>query len=160
MRCFFHFRARFTVLFSSGHCEDLGQLQFWIQILRDTLHVNIVCYDYTGFGLHKGEPSEKNCYKDIFTVYNWLIQEKKIRPENIILLGKGVGSGPTLYLAVGNKGSRTKSMDISSPERIAGIILISPIASVLKLVKEHNESGWIRFSLFSNPSNPSSSNLF
>lgn len=50
--------------------EDMGQIMQWIQILLNTLHVidtlhshshfvkvNVVTYDYTGYGIHNGEPS-------------------------------------------------------------------------------------------------------
>lgn len=33
------------------------------------LKVNVVAFDYTGFGLHEGSPSESACYDDARAVY-------------------------------------------------------------------------------------------
>ena len=44
-------------------------------------------------------PSEEQCYADILTCYNYLINEKKVPPKSIILYGKSLGSGPVCWLA-------------------------------------------------------------
>jgi len=44
-----------------------------------------LAYENTGYGLNKGKPSEKECYKCIRAVYNWLITTKDVHPDRIIL---------------------------------------------------------------------------
>jgi len=39
-----------TFLFSHGNAEDLGMIYDWFQDLGRLLHVNVMCYDYTGYG--------------------------------------------------------------------------------------------------------------
>ena len=92
-------------------------------LLRNTLQINVVAYDYTGYGasLDYGvPPTEKQTYVDIETVYEWCVQSHVVQNpgKEIILYGQSVGSGPSCYIA-------------SCPKKypVAGIILHSPILS-------------------------------
>lgn len=89
-----------TVLYSHGNAEDLGTLMRWITELAERLRVNIVGYDYTGYGPRaKTPPSEHYCFRNIRAVYDWLTVDQKVSPQRIVLLGKSLGSGPTCELA-------------------------------------------------------------
>lgn len=46
-----------------------------------------------------GESSEANCYDDIDAAYNFLTEKMQMKPENIVLYGRSLGSGPSCYLA-------------------------------------------------------------
>lgn len=94
-----HPAARFTLLYSHGNAADLGQMQDLFLELRTHLRVNIMSYDYSGYGSSSGKPSEANTYHDIEAVFDCLTTEYGIKQEDIILYGQSVGSGPTLHLA-------------------------------------------------------------
>lgn len=57
----------------------------WLKIMMETLKVNVMCYDYSGYGLSPGTPSEKNCYEDIYATYTYLVEVEHIPAEKIIL---------------------------------------------------------------------------
>ena len=134
--------ARFTVLYSHGNAEDLGMIHNYIAELSRLLYVNILAYDYTGYGLGtknienienkslECSPSEENCYSDIEAAYDYLANVKKIAPQQIILYGRSVGSGPSCYLAQ-KLGLRTKN---EGEEGLGGVILHSPFVSVCRVV--------------------------
>lgn len=47
-----------------------------------TLRVNVVGYDYTGYGAsmkYGVQPTEKQTYKDIERVYEWCIETKLVK---------------------------------------------------------------------------------
>jgi len=49
------------------------------------LRVNVVGYDYTGYGASIGEgvpPTEKQTYKDIERVYEWCLESKLVKVTN------------------------------------------------------------------------------
>ena len=78
-------------------------------------------YEYTGYGEANGKiPAEKSLYDDIETVYLYLTENMSIDPETIVLFGRSIGSGPTCYLA--------------EKYPVAGVILHSPLASILRVV--------------------------
>ena len=47
--------------------------------------VNVLSYDYRGYGLHPGVPTESSCFADIEGAYDLLTKEFKIPPSRIIL---------------------------------------------------------------------------
>lgn len=72
-----------------------------------------------------GEPSEEDVYSDVEAAYDYLIQEKKLYPEQIVLYGRSLGSGPSCHLAA-------KTAAMGRP--VAGLILHSPFTSVYRVV--------------------------
>lgn len=117
--------AHVTLLFSHGNAEDLNTSFMWMKRLSRDLKVNIISYDYPGYGESAGAPSEEKCYASISAVYGYLTQEGGISPHQICLYGRSLGSGPSCYLA-------EKTSKEGKP--IAGLILHSPFSSVYRVV--------------------------
>ncbi len=92
-------KAKVTILFSHGNAEDLGMILEWFLEFSQEVHVNILAYDYEGYGKSKGRPSEEGCYEDIDAAYAFLTQTMRTPPEQIVLYGRSLGSGPSCYLA-------------------------------------------------------------
>ncbi|KAG6636255.1 alpha/beta hydrolase domain-containing protein 17C-like [Carya illinoinensis] len=113
--------ARLTLLYSHGNAADLGQLYDLFVQLKVNLRVNLVGYDYSGYGASAGKPSESNTYADIEAVYECLETEYGVSQEDLILYGQSVGSGPTLHLA-------------AKLPRLRGIVLHSAILSGLRVL--------------------------
>ncbi|XP_071700941.1 uncharacterized protein [Rutidosis leptorrhynchoides] len=113
--------ARLTLLYSHGNAADLGQLFDLFVQLKANLRVNLMGYDYSGYGASTGKPSELNTYADIEAVYECLETEYGVSQEDLILYGQSVGSGPTLHLA-------------SKLPRLRGVVLHSAILSGLRVV--------------------------
>jgi len=127
-------KARYTLLYSHGNAEDLGMIYNYLVEISELLNVNILAYDYSGYGLggrridnieKKVEPSEQNCYIDIEGAYEYLTKVELINPSEIILYGRSVGSGPTCYLA-----RRLNAAGM----KVAGVVLHSPFVSVCRVV--------------------------
>jgi len=125
-------RARYTLLYSHGNAEDLGMIFDYLTDLSKLLYINIMAYDYSGYGLGTQvnrknvngiAPSEYYCYADIDAAYKYLSSKLGVNPHNVILYGKDLGSGPSCYLAerVGCDG-------------ICGLVLHSPFLSVYRVV--------------------------
>lgn len=94
----FHF-DRFTLLFSHGNAVDLGQMTSFFVGLGQRINCNIFSYDYSGYGMSTGKPTEKNLYADIDAAWHALRTRYGISPENIILYGQSIGTVPTVDLA-------------------------------------------------------------
>eukprot|EP00953_Heterococcus_sp_UTEX-ZZ885_P036515 18800-Heterococcus_DN1.PRE.2 len=88
-----------TILFSHGNAEDLGMIHDWFYDFSRNLNVNVLAYDYCGYGKSSGSVSEANCYADVDAAWEYLRRERKIPSEQIFLYGRSLGSGPTCYLA-------------------------------------------------------------
>eukprot|EP01119_Soliformovum_irregulare_P016680 TRINITY_DN4868_c0_g4_i1.p1 TRINITY_DN4868_c0_g4~~TRINITY_DN4868_c0_g4_i1.p1 ORF type:complete len:341 (-),score=43.78 TRINITY_DN4868_c0_g4_i1:34-1032(-) len=117
--------AEWTIIYSHGNAEDIGQTEVWLRFLSDTLKISIITYDYTGYGLNRGSPSENKCYKCIKAVFLYLKNTCRIPTQHIILYGRSLGSGPTTHEAqyLSKKGTK-----------FGGMILQSPLASAVAVV--------------------------
>ena len=116
--------ASVTVLFSHGNAEDLGMIYDWFADLSRVLRVNIMAYDYTGYGKSQGRPHEHSCYADIEAAYRYLLTVRGTQPEQVVLYGRSLGSGPSCYLAA--KTAR-------EGRSVAGVILQSPLLSAYRV---------------------------
>lgn len=80
---------RFTVLFSHGNAVDLGQMCSFYIGLGTRIKCNIFSYDYSGYGVSTGKPSEKNLYADIDAAWHALrTRYVFIYSKQMSLLGK------------------------------------------------------------------------
>ncbi|XP_025246425.1 alpha/beta hydrolase domain-containing protein 17C isoform X3 [Theropithecus gelada] len=91
--------SRYTLLFSHGNAVDLGQMCSFYIGLGSRINCNIFSYDYSGYGVSSGKPSEKNLYADIDAAWQALRTRYGVSPENIILYGQSIGTVPTVDLA-------------------------------------------------------------
>mmetsp|Transcript_26887 Transcript_26887/g.47436 ORF Transcript_26887/g.47436 Transcript_26887/m.47436 type:complete len:291 (+) Transcript_26887:73-945(+) len=116
--------AQVTILFSHGNAEDLGMIYDWFNDLARVLRVNIMAYDYTGYGKSNGSPCEESCYSDIEAAYQYLLDVRRLQPEKIVLYGRSLGSGPSCYLA---------SKTAKEGQSVGGVILQSPLLSAYRV---------------------------
>ncbi|ETV98147.1 hypothetical protein H310_08886 [Aphanomyces invadans] len=116
--------AKYTLLFSHGNAEDLGMVYEWFREVSRRINVNVMAYDYTGYGISLGVPSEEAVYSDVEAAFAYLVDVKKTPPSRIILYGRSLGTGPSCYLAA--KQSRLKAP-------VGGVILQSPLLSIYRV---------------------------
>lgn len=115
-------QADYTILFSHGNAEDIGMIEPFIWRLRDQ-GFNVLTYDYQGYGTSSGSPSEANSYADIDAAFAYLIAEKGLRPDRIILHGRSLGGGV--------------AVDLAARENIAGLILESTFTTAFRVVTRY-----------------------
>ncbi|KAK2413710.1 alpha/beta-Hydrolases superfamily protein [Trifolium repens] len=130
-----HPMATSTLLYSHGNAADLGQMYELFIELSIHLRVNLMGYDYSGYGQSSGKPSEQNTYSDIEAVYKCLEESYGAKQEDIILYGQSVGSGPTLDFA-------------ARLPQLRAVVLHSPILSGLRVMYPVKRSYW--FDIYKN----------
>jgi len=114
-----------VILYSHGNATDIGQLMPYLQLLCNTLKVNVFAYDYQGYGISKPKNrpcSEKRVYESIKAASDYLL--KRFKPEKIIIFGCSLGSGASVYLA--------SNIDSKEKYKFRGLILQSAFISALK----------------------------
>jgi fermentation-respiration switch protein FrsA (DUF1100 family) len=90
--------ARFTVLFSGGNAGNISHRLEKIRLLHD-LGLQVLIYDYRGYGRSTGSPLEPGLYQDGIAAYRYLVETRKIAPSAIVLYGESLGSAVSAYLA-------------------------------------------------------------
>jgi abhydrolase domain-containing protein 17 len=112
-----------TVIYSHGNGEDIGHSKHWLYALHKNLNVNVIGYDYEGYGLHSGSSSENACYRDIETIVSYLKNKFDIDTKDIVLYGRSLGTGPTVNIATKHK--------------FKGVVLEAPYKSIFDVVSEN-----------------------
>ncbi|KAJ8544979.1 hypothetical protein K7X08_017562 [Anisodus acutangulus] len=130
-----HPMATSTLLYSHGNAADLGQMYELFIELSIHLRVNLLGYDYSGYGQSTSKPSEQNTYADIEAAYKCLEENYGTKQEDVILYGQSVGSGPTLDLA-------------ARLPRLRAVILHSPLLSGLRVMYPVKRTYW--FDIYKN----------
>ena len=117
-------KSAVTILFSHGNAEDLGMIYEWFCEFTREVHVNLFAYDYDGYGKASGKPTEQGCYDDVDAAFSFLTDVLHQQPENIVIYGRSLGSGPSCYLA-----ERLRKQNV----RVGGLVLQNPLLSVYRV---------------------------
>jgi len=107
------------VLYFGGNAEEVSHLSEKKNYFPNTIMVLI---NYRSFGLSQGIISEKNMFSDALEVYDKLITNPKIDANNIIVIGRSIGTGVATYL--------------SSQRETKATILITPYESMIDVAQE------------------------
>lgn len=105
------------MLFSHGNSDDIGTCTAYCMWMAETFGVNVVTYDYRGYG-HScpGDGTETDLCDFINAVLDDIGRHRD--PENaLILVGKSLGSVPTMYLAA------------HQHSKVDGVVIISGLAT-------------------------------
>ena len=90
-----------SIIYSHGNGEDIGTLEDLLQSWKEP-EWEIIAFDYPGYGLSEGKPSESGCYEAISVVYEHLVETLNRDSNRVIAWGRSLGTGPTTYLAEKN----------------------------------------------------------
>lgn len=78
--------------------------------------VDVLLFDYRGFGASSGRPTEAALYEDAFAAFNEAVSRTAGGPRKLVLFAHSLGSVPAVALA--------------SRAPVAGVVLLAPYASV------------------------------
>lgn len=90
--------AEYTALFCHGNGGCLAHRTETIDLYHK-LGVNFFAFDYRGYGLSSGMPSENGLYLDSEAAWQFLVNEKRIAPDRIIVIGRSLGGAVASRLA-------------------------------------------------------------
>jgi uncharacterized protein len=93
--------ARATLIFSHGNAGNISHRLAKLRIFHD-LGLNVLLYDYRGYGRSEGSPNEKGLYADVQAAYDFAVKEKNIPADRIIAYGESLGGPVAAHLAANN----------------------------------------------------------
>lgn len=120
-----------ALLFLHGNAGHLADRAFLARRVAETGR-GIFLLDYRGYGLSEGTPDEEGLQRDARAAHRWLVDERGVAPERLVVAGHSLGSAVAARLAV---------------ERpAAGLVLTGAFRSVPELGAELY--GWLPDALF------------
>ncbi|MBF0158470.1 MAG: alpha/beta fold hydrolase [Magnetococcales bacterium] len=90
-----------VVLFCHGNSGNMSDpaVADRTKLLHE-LGLGVLLFDYRGYGTSQGSPSETGSYRDGEAALHFLVHEKKIPVQNILVYGHSLGGGIASWLAV------------------------------------------------------------
>ncbi|KAL8881497.1 MAG: hypothetical protein Q9198_001315 [Flavoplaca austrocitrina] len=102
----------------------------------DPRNMHVLTFDYRGFGLSRGAPSEKGLIIDAISVVEWAMNTAGIPPTRIMIFGQSVGTAVSLAVS--------EHFALQSPPLVfAGAVLVAPFSDVASLVATYRIAGTI-----------------
>ncbi len=111
-----------VILFCHGNAGNISHRLDSIRIFHE-LGLDVVIFDYRGYGQSEGRPSEAGTYRDVEAVWSYLTGEGGYSSERIVIFGRSLGAAVAAHLA--------------QSVRPGALILESAFASVPDLGSEH-----------------------
>ncbi len=118
---------RSTILYCHGNAEDLGDIRPVLDQLRER-GFSVLAFDYPGYGLSDGEPSEEGCIAATDAAYTYLRDVRRVNPARIIAYGRSLGSGP--------------AVDLATREPLGGLILEGAFTSCFRVMTNVSILPW------------------
>jgi fermentation-respiration switch protein FrsA (DUF1100 family) len=111
-----------VVLFCHGNAGNISHRLDSIRIFRD-LGLSVFIFDYRGYGLSGGRPTEQGTYRDAAAAWSYLVEQRGIAADRIVVFGRSLGAAIAAHLA--------------QSARPAALILESTFASVPDVAAAH-----------------------
>ncbi len=90
--------AQGVVLFFHGNAGNISHRLDSIEVFH-RLGLSVLIIDYRGYGQSEGSPSEQGTYLDAEAAWKYLVKERQISPEQIVLFGRSLGGAVAVWLA-------------------------------------------------------------
>lgn len=92
-------RPAATILYCHGNS---GSIAVRVEVLRflRSLSVNLLAFDYRGYGRSEGKPSEAGLFRDARAAYRYLVEDLAVDPATVILLGHSMGGAVAIDAAL------------------------------------------------------------
>lgn len=91
--------ARGTLLYCHGNAGNIGDRLDIIKMFN-SIGLNVLIFDYRGYGKSSGVASERGTYLDADAAYEYLLSRDDIDKDKIIVYGKSLGGAVAVDLAL------------------------------------------------------------
>lgn len=91
-------RARGTLLFFHGNAGNVSHRLDSLRIFH-ALDLNVFVFDYRGYGLSEGKPSEEGTHRDALAAWRYLTEARSAAPASTVLFGRSLGAALAAWLA-------------------------------------------------------------
>ena len=87
-----------TFLFLPGSIGNISRDLHTFALLQ-SVGGTVLAIDYPGFGTSEGRPSEAGCYAAAEAAWDYIVGERRVPPENVVIFGRSVGAAVAAWLA-------------------------------------------------------------
>jgi fermentation-respiration switch protein FrsA (DUF1100 family) len=130
--------ARWVTLVSHGNAGNISHRLDRALLMQARLRSSVFLYDYRGYGASEGSPDEAGTYRDARAAYRYLVEEKGVKPDTLVLFGESLGSAVALELALARPAA---ALVLEAPfTSVADVARTTPLAPLAPFVRTRYES--------------------
>lgn len=111
-----------TFIYFHGNAGNFGHRYYSVNEYIEAGY-GVLLAEYRGYGGNGGKISEEGLYEDARSQINWLLNEKGLKLEEIIIYGESIGTGVAVHIASEFKG-------------VKALVLESPFSSMLEVASK------------------------
>ncbi|MEA2100352.1 MAG: alpha/beta hydrolase [Campylobacterota bacterium] len=113
--------AKTTLFFLHGNGGNISHRLDSIKLFN-SLKMNVFIFDYRGYGDSEGVVNEQNSYEDAMVAWEYLLKNKNLKAEDVLIFGRSLGGAIATNLA--------------SKVKPKGIILESTFTTIKELASD------------------------
>ncbi|HET8701748.1 MAG TPA: alpha/beta hydrolase [Nitrococcus sp.] len=91
-------QGRGYLLFCHGNAGNISHRLYSLRLLH-RLGLSILIFDYRGYGLSEGSPSDEGLHLDAQAALLYLLEKRQVPPERLFILGRSLGGAIAAQLA-------------------------------------------------------------
>lgn len=91
--------SRGTVIYCHGNAETMAT-RAWIADRLAGLGLDVLLFDYRGYGLSEGRASEEGLARDARAAWRYVVGTRGVAPDRVVLMGHSLGSAVATRLAL------------------------------------------------------------
>lgn len=101
------------IIYFGGNAEEVSHM-IGVSKMFDEWAMLLV--NYPGYGQSQGKPGQKSFFNAALSIYDYAVSREDIDPQNIVLMGRSIGTGSAVYVA--------------HERKVRAVVLISPFESL------------------------------
>ncbi len=131
---------RGVVLFCHGNAGNISHRLESLNLFNH-LSLDVLIFDYRGYGRSEGKVSEQGTYRDGEAVWRYLTKERGVASDEIIVFGRSLGAAIATYVASehGPAGLIVESGFVSVPNMAAELYPWLPARWLTRIIYPNNE---------------------
>ena len=117
------YKSDIILLYFHSNYEDIGNSASLLKLICKFLNINVLSIEYPNYGIYssKNSADAETILSDADTVFKFINEVQNVNENNIILMGRCIGSGPATYLA--------------KTHNVMALVLLSPLKSIKEAIK-------------------------
>lgn len=127
-----NFPGKDFLLYCHGTSGNIYDRKYVFDLAQEQ-QLNLLLFDYHGYGKSKSYPSVEGILKDGLTAYDFLRNKKNVPGNKIIPWGESLGGAVAAYIARNRE--------------VKGVVLMATFSSMPNLLNTMESFGWARYPL-------------
>lgn len=113
--------SKYLVVYFHSAGEDMKLSYKLVDLIRNLYQVNVLVMEYPGYSIYAGKSNSEVIRNDAEWVYKYMVNKVGFKEENVIVIGRSIGTGIALELL--------------QKQKPGALALISPFMSIKSLAR-------------------------